>query len=219
MIWKTIKLNLDDLYVLFAVVGGVFLIIQLVVAGLMLFLDMHTILLISSLILPLAAGILSLIINVLHPVATFETMVRYSVSRRKALTCTVVNMAFETAAAFALALVLAQAERLIALAWQRVFPGLEIDLDLYSAIPLWGVLLAALGTVLAGLICGAILQRFGRRGFWILWGLWMAVIVLQGVIPWHEIFALPWLIPCLMAVLLLLAGGAVWSLLRASVKA
>lgn len=62
--------------------------------------------------------------------------------------------------------------------YEWIYPGigLEIELNLFPWILKLGVLVA-LAIPALGNLCGAILLRFGRKGFWVLWFLWMFVFV------------------------------------------
>lgn len=55
---------------------------------------------------------------------------------------------------------------------RMIYPGIREELDLFSWILTMGVP-AALAVPAVGSLCGAILLRFGRKGYWVLWFLWM----------------------------------------------
>ena len=81
----------------------------------------------------------------------------------------------------------------------------------------WWLLIFALA-VGGGLIVGAVLQRFGGKGGWIIWGICFAPMILSQLLPWKTYEITNWLIP-LLAVLFI-AGflWSLWSLLHAVVK-
>lgn len=53
-----------------------------------------------------------------------------------------------------------------------LYPGLEREVDLLPYLLKWGVPAAVAVPMLAGFM-GALLIRYGRKAFWVLWGLWM----------------------------------------------
>ena len=85
----------------------------------------------------------------------------------------------------------------------------------------WWLLVLAVG-IAGGFIIGAIAQRFGSKGLWVIWVIWMTATFAPqllggnalGIGDWGA-----WMIP--MAALFLAAGliWSVWSLLHAAVKA
>ena len=81
----------------------------------------------------------------------------------------------------------------------------------------WWLLIFVLA-VGGGLIVGAVLQRFGGKGGWIIWGICFAPMILGQLLPWKTYEITNWLIP-LLAVLFI-AGflWSLWSLLHAVVK-
>jgi len=81
----------------------------------------------------------------------------------------------------------------------------------------WWLLIFALA-VTGGLIVGALLQRFGGKGGWIIWGICFAPMILGQLLPWKTYEITNWLIP-LLAVLFV-AGflWSLWSLLHAVVR-
>lgn len=81
----------------------------------------------------------------------------------------------------------------------------------------WWLLIFALA-VGGGVIAGALIQRFGGKGGWILWGICMAPVFLGQLLPWQTYEITNWLFPLLGV---LFAAGflwSVWSLLHAVVR-
>ena len=81
----------------------------------------------------------------------------------------------------------------------------------------WWLLIFAVA-VTGGIIVGALIQRFGSKGGWIIWGICFAPMILSQFLPWKTYEITNWLIP-LLAVLFI-AGflWSIWSLLHAVVK-
>ena len=109
--------------------------------------------------------------------------------------------------------------------WQAFLEEFRATLYLDSfALDWWWFLLLPVAGLLAGLILGAFLQRFGAKGGWILWVIWMVVCLGPQLVGENAFFIGQWdpfgptaLIA--LAVFALLAGlWSVWSLLHAVVK-
>lgn len=48
-------------------------------------------------------------------------------------------------------------------------------------MPLWGWFVIPLAAMAMGVLCGTILHRFGKKGMWALWVLWMSVCLVPQV--------------------------------------
>ena len=84
----------------------------------------------------------------------------------------------------------------------------------------WFPLLAA-AAVLLGLIIGAIILRFGRRGGWTIWCIWMLCCFAPQLLPWDAAwFTFPWQYMAALGGIFALAclAWSVWYLLRAPIK-
>ena len=81
----------------------------------------------------------------------------------------------------------------------------------------WWLLIFALA-VTGGLIVGALLQRFGGKGGWIIWGICVVPMLLSQIFPQKLVSSAELMIPVLAV--LFVAGflWSVWSLLHAVVK-
>ena len=109
--------------------------------------------------------------------------------------------------------------------WQAFLEEFRATLYLDSfALDGWWFLLLPVAGLLAGLILGAFLQRFGAKGGWILWVIWMVICLGPQLVGENAFFIGQWdpfgptaLIA--LAVFTPLAGiWSVWSLLHAVVK-
>lgn len=189
MLNKVIKLNLDDLLLYLCAEGGVFLLTQIIIGGIMFTAGVEDGILISGVTLPIIAGFLLIVAGIGHVTILFDQALRFGQTRRRALGMTAGLLVFESAFALALAALLALAERYLsppmwaALAgrghWVVDYPGdlgmLEDCLVLNSFNLDWWWYPAILAMAVAGgLILGAFIQRFGSKGGWIIWGIWMA---------------------------------------------
>lgn len=121
-------------------------------------------------------------------------------------------------------------EWLVYTGWlQKAQPGLTLAVDFMAALlglPWWGKLLILAGPVFLGYVSGVLIQRFGRMGFWILWGVFMAGFVLPAnSAAWLDLDAIV-LQPGLLAAAgwaaafaaAALAAGAAWLALHSSVR-
>lgn len=239
MLKKLIRLNLDDMWLALGVVGGIFLLIHVVTAVILHFFfeSEHSSLLLSGVILPSTSALVILMISLGHTLAAYTLAVKFSQTRRRALGLTLGLVSFEALCSMGLAALLALLERAIAprfWMWLTGADGLSIGRDGHSFLltagdnPLlvedfsldwWWFPLLAAAAVLLGLIIGAVILRFGRRGGWTIWCIWMLccfVPQLGGATLLSD-----WLEYLAVLAVLFVAGLFVWSvwyLLRAPIK-
>ncbi len=218
MIIKTLKYNLDDLIVPTAVLGGAFLLLEAVIAVILYAVHPDTTATLGGVLLPAFALLLVVILDMTHPVMTFEVMLRFSVTRRGALASVLATMFFETAYTLGLGYLLGGLDGFIARSWARALPWIRSVEMTDVTFPLWSLPLAVVLIVLLALGAGAALQRFGRRAFWVLWAVWMVFILGVNQVDWERLLGLHWLIPVLAVAALAAAVWGAWSLLRASVR-
>lgn len=81
----------------------------------------------------------------------------------------------------------------------------------------WWLLIFAVA-VMGATIVGALIQRFGSKGGWILWGICMAPVFLGQLLPWQTYEITNWLFPLLGAIFVAGFLWSVWSLLHAVVR-
>lgn len=242
MLKKLIKLNADDLLLYLVVEGGVFLLIQVIIGCVMRFGRPETSVTVGCILFPIIGVICAVIAGISHVGVSFDQALRFGQTRRRALGLTLGLISFEAAFALALGALLAAVERFLGpplwarlagmngYASGRIFfapEGAMVDGELVSGKTLlietftldwywWPLVFVA--AVAGGLIVGAVIQRFGAKGGWFIWGVCMAPVFLDQLIPWER-FGVSWLIPALV---ILFVGGllwSVWSLLHAVVKA
>lgn len=236
MMKKVIKLNLDDLLLYLCGEVGVFLLIQIIIGCVMAFAHPWDGILVSGILLPIIGGFLAVIAGIAHVTINFEQAIQFGQTRRRAMGIAVGLMAFESAFALALAALLSAVERYLspilwtALAgkeiWMVDYPGdmaeLENCLFLNSFNLEWWWYPAILVMAIAGgLILGAFIQRFGSRGGWIIWGIWMAVCLGPQLVGKQMMLIGEWNQYMIVAGVVLAAGclvWSVWSMLHAVVK-
>ena len=81
----------------------------------------------------------------------------------------------------------------------------------------WWLLIFAMA-VTGGVIVGALLQRFGGKGGWIIWGICFAPMILGQVLPWRTYEITDWLFPLLGFIFVAGFLWSLWSLLHAVVR-
>ena len=207
--------------------------------------------LISGTILPISTAFLVLFLVLVHVNDLFLLALRLGQTRRRALGLTLTLCALEGAGTAALSALLAWIERAflpalwLALSgadklvwgevpplpavwegtdqgWQALLDELSstLYLDSFALDWWWCPLLLAIG-LLAGLILGAFLQRFGAKGGWIIWGIWMVVCLGPQLVGKNVFFIGQWTQGMgAAAIVFAVAAGiwSVWSLLHAVVK-
>ena len=242
MMKKLIKLNLDDLALYLAVEGGLFLVIQIIIGCAMHFARPDTSVTVSCTLFPIVGGFTALVAGISHVGVSFDQALRFGQTRKRALGLTLGLCAFESAFALALGGLLAAVERFLCPPlWAKLAgmdgwtsgaiffmpEGTTVNGELVSGKVLlikdftlnwYWWLIAFGGAVAGGIIVGALIQRFGGKGGWIIWGICFAPMILGQLLPWKTYEITNWLIP-LLAVLFV-AGflWSLWSLLHAVVR-
>ena len=207
--------------------------------------------LISGTILPISTAFLVLFLVLVHVNDLFLLALRLGQTRRRALGLTLALSALAGTAGMALSALLAWIERALLPAlwlalsgadklvwgevpplpavwegtdqgWQALLDELSstLYLDSFALDWWWCPLLLAIG-LLAGLILGAFLQRFGAKGGWIIWGIWMVVCLGPQLVGKNALLIGQWTAWMgAAAVVFAVAAGvwSVWSLLHAVVK-
>lgn len=88
----------------------------------------------------------------------------------------------------------------------------DFTLDWY-----WWLLIFAVA-VMGATIIGAVIQRFGSKGGWIIWGICMVPVFLGQLLPWQTYEITNWLFPLLGAIFVAGFLWSLWSLLHAVVR-
>lgn len=81
----------------------------------------------------------------------------------------------------------------------------------------WWLLIFVLA-VGGGVIAGAVIQRFGSKGGWIIWGICMVPVFLGQLLPWQTYEITNWLFPLLGVIFVAGFLWSLWSLLHAVVR-
>lgn len=239
---KLVKLNLDDLLLYLGVEGGLFLLVEAVIGFVMFRTRPADVPIVMNILMPIAGGFVALIAGISHVGVSFDQALRFGQTRKRALGLTLGLASFETAFALALAGLLAVIERFLCVPlWARlagmngwvmgnIMPvpeGTMVNGALVSEKTLiietftldwyWWLLIfaAAIG---GGVIAGALIQRFGSKGGWILWGFCMAPVFLGQLLPWRTHEITNWLFPLLGVIFVAGFLWSIWSLLHAVVR-
>ena len=208
--------------------------------------------LISGTILPISTAFLVLFLVLVHVNDLFLLALRLGQTRRRALGLTLALSALAGTAGMALSALLAWIERALLPAlwlalsgadklvwgevpplpavwdgtdqgWQALLDELSstLYLDSFALDWWWYPLQLAIGLAV-GLILGAFLQRFGAKGGWIIWGIWMVVCLGPQLLGYNVLMIGHWgwwTVPLIAALVLAGLIWSVWSLLHAVVKA
>ncbi len=251
MLRKLLNLNRNDLLLYLGIIGGTFLAAQIVTACTLIFSDARGIPMVSGIILPITACVLIAFAGVANVGVSFGQALRFGQTRRRALGLTAGMTAVQGAAVMLLSLLLTALERLLLpplwlalsgaerLMWGEVPPlpavwdgtdqGWQALLDELSStlyvdfylLDWWWYLLLPLIGLLAGFIIGAFLQRFGGRGAWVIWGIWMVLTFAPQLLGYNVLMIGHWgwwTVPLIAALVLAGLIWSVWSLLHAVVK-
>lgn len=218
MLKNAIKMNLEDLWPFLAVEGGFFLLYEIIEAIILFVGKPDTSGAIAGLIV-LAMGIMmNLFVGGCYPVLNMDMLLRYSVTRKTALFATLGTMTLNMAVSMTFAALLGWVDHSIARAWVSALPWV-VGVESVEP-PLWAYFVVGLGVVCLAFGAGAVLQKFGRKAFWVLWGAWMLLIVGFNIIDWHVLDTLnvPMMAVAAAAACLVSLLGGSWLMLRTSVK-
>ena len=242
MFKKLVRLNLDDLALYLGVEGGLFLVVQIIIGCVMYFGRPGTSITVACIIFPIVGGFTALVAGISHVGVSFDQALRFGQTRKRALGLTLGLCAFESAFALALGGLLAAIERFLCpplwaelagmngWAMGNIMPvpeGTMVDGVLVPEKTLlietftldWYWWLAAFGVAVAGgIIAGALIQRFGAKGGWIIWAAVMAPMLLMQIFPRQFSFSVELIVPTLAAVFVAGFLWSIWSLLHAVVR-
>ena len=187
---KVIALNLDDLWLVWGVPTGLFLLIHLITAVVLVFFHADTSLLISGALLPICSGILMLIVSTAHTGFSFFQALRFGQTRRRALAQCMGVILFEGGCSLALISLLTALEHWLAPKFWMFLTGSQslvwgirgyavpdsaladstVSLPNHTLfiedffLSWWWFPVILLGCMALGIIIGAVTARFGRRG-------------------------------------------------------
>ena len=229
MYFKLLRSSWDDFALCAGVLAGFFLVAHIVTAVVLAFFFDGTSLMLSGMILPIVSAFLILIYSLSYSGFQFSHLVRLGCTRRRSLALTLGAAAAVALFCMLLSALLAWLELSLAPSlWQAitgcdgVYYGRDgwVALDNISPNALFVELFVMpLATMAAGVLCGTILHRFGKKGMWALWALWMSVCFVPQILDSY-LDRLPDLTLLGIgsgAALVLAFGWAVWYLLRAPV--
>lgn len=228
MLKKLIRLNWDDILTAALIPTGVFLVTQLITAVIMVLVkggpELEGLSLCGTL-LPCISAFATVIVSLGHVGLSFELALKFGCTRRRALFLTLGTIAADALVAFGLSAVLALLDR-HAMPWLwAAIRGVDGPLPTeVFALPLWAYPALMLGGIAVGILFGALIQRFGKTGSRILFGVYMAAIIVPQILPdglfdHSPAMLFPFLGMIAAALLLAGFGWALWSLLHASVRA
>lgn len=244
MVKKVIGLNLDDLWLVCGVPVVAFALVHLITAGVLYFFRADSSLMLSGILLPICSGIVMIIVSVAHVGFSFFQAVRFGQTRRRALRQSMGVIAFEGACSLVLCALLAALERHLApqlwlalsgrtaLVWgiggQAISEGITVHtgdsvllIEDFS-LAWWWLPLVLLLCIAVGIIIAAITARFGSRGGWTLWCIWMVVCFGPQLIGTQAVLVNEILVWSLFVCSISALSALIWSfcyLLHAPVKA
>ena len=240
---KLVKLNLDDLLLYLGVEGGLFLLIQIIIGCVMHFGRPDTSVTVACIVFPIVGGFTALVAGIAHVGISFDQALRFGQTRKRALGLILGLMSFQTAFALVLGGLLAAMERFLCVPlWAKLagmngwvmgsimpvpegtmvngalVPEKTLIIETFTLDWYWWLLIFAMA-VTGGVIVGALLQRFGGKGGWIIWGICVLPMLLLQIFPRELVSSAELVVPVLAV--LFVAGflWSLWSLLHAAVRA
>lgn len=236
-----LKMNAGDFSLYAAITGGLFLLGEVVILFVMAFMKPDTSIFLAGIVLPIVGAFSLFLMSFINSTVMFDTALRFGRTRRQSLGLVAGLLALEGIFVMGLAAVLALAERfLLPGLWAKLagFEGWKLGLNMpvpEGSQPVQAALLQIEDFVLAwwwypllwaaalalGLAFGALIQRFGPKGAWVLWCLWMGLCFGPQLFGANMYFIGQWSAGLIAGVAVLVLAGlvwAVWSLLHAVVR-
>jgi len=97
-------------------------------------------------------------------------------------------------------------------------PENTLIINIFTLDWYWWLLIFAVALA-GGIILGAVIQRFGSKGGWVIWGVCMAPMLLGQILPWEAFENTAWIIPLLVILFVIGFLWSLWSMLHAVVRA
>lgn len=220
---KVIALNKGDFILILSLTAGIFLVLQLVIAVVMVVLKPGEGVRISGPSMVFASVIMMLVLTLAGLLVNYPQALQFGCTRRRGLLLNAGLLGVEYLATVALVTAATLIEQYLCPPFWKALAGRNVDLVFFLdgiQPPWWLVLVAPLGGVALGLLISAVIHRFGRVGGWTLYAIWMAVMLGQSFLPWAEHWwTAPWLYPAVWVLVLAALAWSVRTLLRVTVKA
>lgn len=215
MYFKLLRSSWDDFALCAGVLAGFFLVAHIVTAVVLAFFSDGTSLMISGMILPIVSAFLILIYSLSYFGFQFSHLVRFGSTRRRSLALTFGVAATVALFCMLLSALLTVVEGLLVSIRRDIPPNTEI-----FSLPLWAWFAIPLAAIAMGALCGTILHRFGKKGMWALWAIWMSVCFIPQIFNSYLDHLPDLTLPGIAsgAALFLAFCWSIWYLLRAPVR-
>lgn len=205
---KHFWMNRFDLLVELAVPAGLWLLLELIVDIAQSVTGDYVPRGVPAVVALFGAAMLELFVNAARMCTGYSMGLAMGRTRRCMLGLTlgesISHMALVAAEALVLNLVSVGMDRLLG------FPARE---SLFAMIPWWVWPLTFFAALAVGFASGILLMAFGQKGFWVMWGIWMAAFIVPANTPGLSFADMP--LPLLAAAAafagVVLLGWLVWS--------
>lgn len=231
MLKRYIRLNRNELYLSGLLLTGIFLSIHLIIALVLYNIDEHSSPLLSSIMLSFAGFIFLVVLTTIAIIVHFDLVVSLGCTRRRALALVLGRMCASGLVLTLLTWLYIFLERTLApRLWMFITGTVQLEMTpsvlpegspspsqiLFVddfGLPWWLVPLIFLLALAVGLMCGAVLHRFGRRGGQVLFVLYMLCVIILPNTHW-EVFPHVSLIGLVAALVILVCLGLIWAVLH-----
>ena len=211
-------LNTDDFLLYLSMLFFPFLALHLIMLTVMAIVKPENTVLICGMILAIITAVIGFTASYAHNSLSFSQYVTFGQTRKRALTLSISLSIVQALCSAGLAIALAALEQRFTLSLCRQFSGQMVSVEINIPVEWWVFVLAALGGVIFGLISSAVIQRFGRAGAWVLYGLFMAVCFSPQYLPWKKYTIVDWLFPLLLLCAIAALLWSIHTLLHATIK-
>ncbi len=232
-----IRINKGDLWVTAAVEAGLFLLVHIVTILALLITREQSSVLLGGTLLPIAGAIILLVLTGTAVLNHFDYLITFGCTRKRALANVLGYLGALSGVLLVLSWGLSALERAVFPSlWKAVLGVSQIRMESLMvpegslppsdilfvedmSLSWWWAPLILLAGIVIGLVGGAVIHRFGKRGGWCLWAVYMAVCLVAP--SWLERISTSMAATvCILAIITLVLGliWAVWDLLRGPIR-
>ena len=215
---QLVQLNLDDFKLYLGILLIPFLAVQLITAIIMVTIHPQDTVLLSGAMQTLLLGIVGFVAALAHGTISYPQFIQFSCTRKRGLLLFAGVLGMELGLCTLLSMLLVLLENFFSLPLCRMLSGYSVLYAEEFDVVWWAFLLAAVIGAVLGLLTAALFLRFGQKGLWFAWGLWMFGCFGVQFLPWKTHTITDWLIPLLVVFAI---GALIWSvyvMLRYSLK-
>ena len=215
---QLVRLNLDDFKLYLYILVIPFLVVQCITAVVMLTIHPQDTVLLSGPIQALLLGIVCFIAAFAHGTVSYPQFIQFSCTRKRGLSLFFGILGAESVLCILLSMVLVALENRFSLPLCRMLSGHSVMYAEEFDVVWWAFPLAALIGAMLGLFTTALFLRFGQKGLWGAWGLYLFGCFGPQFLPWKQYTITDWLIPLIVVFSIAALIWSIYVMLHLAIK-